>query len=184
MPSNLFEIIAEPLPGVIVLRTPHFADSRGSFLKGFHAELFNDLGLSFQPAEQFFSNSKKGVLRGMHFQVGMAAQKKLVSCPIGRILDVVVDVRPESANFNQAVAIELSGGDPVAILIAKGYAHGFLTLEDNSWVHYLTTSVHSPTHDKGVLWSSIDLIWPIADPFLSDRDSSHPGIGTESYDFS
>jgi dTDP-4-dehydrorhamnose 3,5-epimerase len=179
MANTDFAIEAEPLPGVFLLRTPRFEDARGVFLKGFHAEWFAANGLEFIPTEQFLTKSSANVLRGMHFQVGEHAHLKLVSCPIGRILDVVVDVRVDSPQFNQPIAIELGAANSHALLIGKGYAHGFLTLTNNSWVHYLTTAVHSPVNDKGVLWSSIAFDWPAAAPLVSDRDASHPSIGTE-----
>jgi dTDP-4-dehydrorhamnose 3,5-epimerase len=112
----------------------------------------------------------------MHFQVGEAAQDKLVFCPKGRVLDVVVDVRSSSPHFNQPVAVELSEHNSTALLIRKDYAHGFLALEDDSWMLYFTTTVHCPALDCGVLWSSIAFDWPIQNPVTSERDKCHPAI--------
>lgn len=94
----------------------------------------------------------------------------------GRVLDVVVDIRLGSPYFNQPVSIELSESEPTSLLIAKGYAHGFLALEDESWMLYSTSTVHQPELDRGVLWSSINFNWPIQDPLLSQRDQQHPSI--------
>jgi dTDP-4-dehydrorhamnose 3,5-epimerase/CDP-3, 6-dideoxy-D-glycero-D-glycero-4-hexulose-5-epimerase len=112
----------------------------------------------------------------MHYQVEEAAHLKLVSCPIGRILDVVVDIRPESDQFNHPFAIELNSQQPQALLIDKGYAHGFLTIEDQSLVQYLTSTVHDPLRDQGVHWASIDFDWPVKTPVISKRDSRQPPI--------
>jgi dTDP-4-dehydrorhamnose 3,5-epimerase len=120
----------------------------------------------------------------MHFQVKNSAQQKLVTCPVGKVLDVIVDVRIESPYFNKPISIELGEKEPLAILIGKGYAHGFLSLTDNSFMQYLTSTVHSPAHDKGVLWSSIDFNWPTDSPKISNRDSNHPAIGREICIFS
>ena len=104
-------VISEPLPGVFVLDCPHFPDHRGDFTKLFHSDALLAQGIDFKPAESFLTRSNAGVLRGMHFQVGEAAHDKLVSCIKGKVLDVVVDVRPESNHFNKPLALELSESD-------------------------------------------------------------------------
>lgn len=170
------EILDQPLPGVHVLNCSHYPDQRGDFTKLFHADSLLAQGIAFTPAESFLSRSKVGVLRGMHFQVGNAAYDKLVFCPKGKVLDVVVDVRPDSPHFNQPYAIELEEGKTIALLVGKGYAHGFLSLAEDSWMLYFTSTVHCPHLDRGVLWSSIAIEWPNQQPLLSDRDRTHPSI--------
>jgi dTDP-4-dehydrorhamnose 3,5-epimerase len=176
MASNPFRILEEPLPGVMLIDVPLFSDGRGSFIKPFHSPYLLQLGITFEPVEQFFSTSHQGVLRGMHFQTGEHSHDKLVCCLAGRVLDVVVDVRPGSATFNQPYAVELSAADCKALLIPRGYAHGFLSMEDSSLMSYLTTTVHAPSHDRGVLWSSLDFEWPVENPNVSERDQLHPPI--------
>ncbi len=171
-----FVIIDQPLPGVTLLQCPYHSDHRGDFTKLFHADGLTSLGWPFIPAESFLTRSRAGVIRGMHFQVNEAAHDKLVCCPKGRVLDVVVDICPESAYFNKPVALELSEHSNTALLIAKGYGHGFLALEDESWMLYSTTSVYNPALDRGVLWSSIDFDWPVQQPIISERDGQHPSI--------
>jgi dTDP-4-dehydrorhamnose 3,5-epimerase len=166
----------QPLPGLFVLDCSHFTDHRGDFTKLFHAEALIAQDIAFTPAESFLTRSNDGVLRGMHFQVGEAAHDKLVACIKGRVLDVVVDVRPDSPHFNQPFAIELTDTSNTALLIAKGYAHGFFTLDDDSWMLYSTSTVHCTSLDRGVLWSSIAFDWPSEQPVLSDRDARHPSI--------
>jgi dTDP-4-dehydrorhamnose 3,5-epimerase len=166
----------QPLPGVFVLDCPYFPDHRGEFTKLFHAEALLDQGIAFTPAESFLTRSKAGVLRGMHFQVDEAAHDKLVACIKGRVLDVVVDVHPHSPHFNRPFAIELADTSNTALLIGKGYAHGFLALDDDSWMLYSTTTVHRAPLDRGVLWNSIAFDWPIEQPVLSVRDGQHPSI--------
>jgi dTDP-4-dehydrorhamnose 3,5-epimerase len=170
------QILDQPLPGVYVLDCPHYHDHRGDFTKLFHAEALLAGGIYFTPAESFNNPSKVGGLRGMHFQVGEAAHLKLVACPKGRVLDVVVDVRPESPHFNKPFAMELAEHINTALLIAKGYAHGFMALDDDSWMLYFTSTVHCPALDRGVLWSSIAFDWPNVDPIISGRDAQHPSI--------
>ena len=167
---------SQPLPGVYVLDCPYFPDQRGDFTKLFHIDALSKQGIAFTPAESFITRSKAGVLRGMHFQVGEAAHDKLVTCIKGQVLDVVVDVRPESPHFNKPFAVEISDSSNTALLIGKGYAHGFLTLAADSWMLYFTSTVHCPPLDRGILWSSIAFDWPIVDPTLSDRDAGHPRL--------
>ena len=169
-------IRAQPLPGVFVLDCPYFPDHRGDFTKLFHAEALLDQGIAFTPAESFLTRSNAGVLRGMHFQVGEAEHDKLVACIKGRVLDVVVDVRPESPHFNQPFALELTDSSNTALLIGKGYAHGFFTTEDDSWMLYSTSTIHCTSLDRGVLWNSIAFNWPSEEPVLSERDKRHPSI--------
>jgi hypothetical protein len=177
MTSESFSIEEEPLPGVFVLNTPTTGDNRGNFTKTYHSDIFNSLGIPFRPAEQFTTRSHSGVLRGMHFQSDESAHLKLVSCQIGKILDVVVSIDPCSAYFNKPFAIELGSHSSQALLIGKLYAHGFLALEESSWVHYLTSTVHDPAKDKGVHWASIAFDWPtITTPITSPRDARLPHI--------
>ena len=172
------KMIEEVLPGVALLQCPRYADVRGDFIKLYHSDAMSSLGLPFEPAESFMTRSKAGVIRGMHFQVDKAAHDKLIFCPKGRVLDVVVDVRPKSPQFNKPIALELSEDDNLALLIGKGYAHGFLSIDEDSWMMYATTTVHNPSLDRGVLWSSIDFEWPISAPIVSERDQRHPAIGS------
>lgn len=168
----------QPLPGVFVLDCPHFVDSRGDFTKLFHGETLLAQGIAFIPAESFITRSKRGVLRGMHFQVDIAAHDKLVSCIKGRVLDVIVDVRPDSPHFNKPYSIELSESRHTAVLIGKGYAHGFLSMSEDSWMTYYTSTIHCPALDRGVLWSSLAIDWPCHDPIISERDKQHPDINS------
>ena len=161
---------------MFLLDCPYFPDERGDFTKFFHSEVLLSQEISFTPAESFLTRSKSNVLRGMHFQVGQSAHEKLVTCINGAVLDVVVDIRKDSKTFNQPFSIELSESSNKALLISKGYAHGFLGLSNDSLMLYFTTTVHNPSLDRGVLWNSISFDWPTANPFLSSRDKSHPLI--------
>ena len=166
----------QPLPGVFVLDCPHFPDHRGDFTKLFHVEALLAQGIAFTPAESFLTRSNAGVLRGMHFQVGEAAHDKLVTCIKGRVPDVVSDVRPDRPHLTQPFSIELTDTGNTALLIGKGYAHGFLTFADDSLMLYFTSTVHCPPLDRGTHWSLIAFDWPFVGPTLSDRDASHPRL--------
>ena len=174
----------ELLPGVYLITLPVSKDNRGQFTKTFHPSLFSCLPGNFSIAESYYSVSHQGVIRGMHFQVGSSAHSKLVYCSHGSALDVIVDVRKESPFFNAPISVKLHAEDDKAILVGKGYAHGFLSLADSTIMNYSTTTIYDPCKDMGVLWSSIAFDWPTHQPILSPRDCAHPPITDTSCVFS
>ncbi len=180
---NPFTLIPTGFPGLCVLQPRLFEDQRGTFVKTYHQGLFADLGISFTPREEFYSISHRGVLRGMHFQLPPAAHSKLVYCTRGRVLDVVVDLRRGSPAFQQTFSRELSGAAPELVFIPVGFAHGFLSLEDNSLMYYATDHGHSPQHDAGIAWNSFGFDWPIMQPLLSQRDQKFQGFNDFSSPF-
>ena len=170
------KILAQPLPGVYHLQPPFFPDDRGCFVKTFHAPAFAQVGLSMIPRESFYSRSTAGVLRGMHFQTPPAAHQKLVCCVVGRVLDVLVDLRA-GGGFGRTWSVTLNAEEPTLLWIAPGIAHGFLSLTDQSCVHYTVDREHAPQNDAGVRWDSIDFDWPLPSaPSLSPRDLAHPRL--------
>ncbi len=177
-------IIDEVLPNVFLVSIKSSNDIRGNFIKTYNFEEFKKLNLNFIPKESYISSSFFNVVRGMHYQVEKSAHEKLITCIKGKVLDVIVDVRPFSSNFNKPVSFFLSENEPIAILIGKGYAHGFLSLSKISIMSYMTSTVYCPSYDSGVLWSSIDFEWPIKNPILSQRDKLHPLLGNHKCKFS
>ncbi len=177
----MIEIIQEHECGVKLLKNPFFNDSRGTFCKTFNDQDFLNKGLFFKPKENFYSISNKFVLRGMHFQIANSAQEKLVTCIKGNILDVVVDIRRKSKFFKNVYSFELDEKSGFSVFIPKGFAHGFISLCDDSIANYLVSTVHKPINDKGIKWDSIDFDWPCKNPIVSDRDESHPKISEIYY---
>ena len=170
----MFTKLETGLPGLVVLQPRVFRDQRGEFVKTFHAGLFRQLGLEFEPREEFFSTSAHGVLRGMHFQLPPDAIAKLVYCIKGRLLDVVLDMRRSSPTFGVSFSRELSAVNRELIFVPVGFAHGFLALEDDTTMVYLTSKEFSPACDAGVRWESFGFNWPVAQPVLSERDRKFP----------
>jgi dTDP-4-dehydrorhamnose 3,5-epimerase len=170
------EIIATALAGVHVIRPRVFEDARGSFVKTYQAETLRQAGLAFQPQEEFFSVSRRNVIRGLHVLLPPHAQTRLIYCVAGRVLDVVVDLRKASPTFGRVLTRELSAANREMLFIPEGFAHGFLTLEEASVMVYLASPVHSPAHDTGITWNSIDFEWPVREPVLSDRDRKFPAL--------
>ncbi len=168
--------LLQPLPGVQLLQPQIHVDDRGDFVKTYHEGTFVRLGISFESVEEYFSTSRKGTLRGMHFQLPPHDHAKLVYCIRGRVLDVLVDLRKSSPSYGAVSSVELSGENRLQIYIPNGLAHGFLALEDDSVMVYKTTSVHAPGHDAGIRWDSIGFEWGTASPRLSDRDATFPSL--------
>jgi len=166
-----FHAVETGFPGLLLLQPRIFTDSRGVFVKSFHEGLFRELGIEFIAREEFYSTSARNVLRGMHFQVPPAAHSKLVFCLQGRVLDVLLDMRRSSPRFGQVFSCELDAVKREILFIPTGFAHGFLSLEDNSLMMYKTDVIHSPEHDKGIAWDSFGFNWPLSGPpIMSDRD--------------
>lgn len=166
------EKIDSTLPGCFAVKLGRFQDERGSFVKPFVREKLAALGVDVPIEEAFFSVSHRGVLRGFHFQTPPHDHHKVVFCLAGRILDVIVDLRRGSPTYGRVATFELSAHEPLAVVIPKGMGHAFCSLEDGSLVGYLVSTGHAPQHDGGILWSSVDLKWPIAQPIVSGRDSA------------
>ncbi len=171
------ELISEPLPGVKILRPFVFEDARGNFVKPFHEEQLAKHGIVMKVREEFFSTSAAGVLRGMHFQIPPHEHQKLIYCIIGRVWDVLLDLRRGSSTYGEATGFELSAANRHVVFIPVGFAHGFLSLENNSCLVYKTDAVHAPAHDDGILWSSFGFPWPlVAEPVVSARDAAFSGL--------
>lgn len=170
----MFDVRPLGIAGPLLVERTIARDRRGTFRKLVHAEAFAAAGLRFDFVEQYVSTSETGVLRGMHFQSPPHDHAKLVSVLSGRILDVVLDLRP-GPGFGRAASVELSGEDGRSIYIPSGFAHGFLALAP-ALVLYDVTSVHAPDHDHGVAWDSFGFDWPVTDPILSDRDRGLPAF--------
>lgn len=160
------------LEGIVVLQPNIFQDQRGTFVKTFHSEMFAESGLETNFKESFYSHSKKNVIRGMHFQLPPFEHTKLVYVPYGKIMDVVVDIRKKSATYGKFIAEEISHPNGKSILIPPGFAHGFISLSDNSVVVYATSTIHHPEADSGIRWDSFGYDWGIYEPIISMRDKS------------
>ena len=155
-----------------------FHDDRGCFLKTFNSEIkqiFDDFFL----VEEFFSISKKNVIRGMHFQIPPFDHNKLVTCINGSFLDIVVDIK-KSRDFGKFYEFDMNSKSPSILMIGRGYAHGFLSKEDNSIMSYMVDSEYEPSHDNGIKWNSFQYNWNVSDPIISRRDNNF--IDLNSFD--
>lgn len=169
-------IIETKLQGLYIIKPKIFKDKRGEFVKTFSENNFSNIEKNIKFKEHFFSISNKNVLRGMHFQNPPEDHAKLVFVTRGSILDAVLDIRKKSPTYGKYFSIKLSEKNYKIIYIPRGFAHGFLSLEDKTCVNYLQTSVHSPEHDKGVKYNSFKMDWGIKNPIISERDNGFPSL--------
>ncbi|MGB2759230.1 MAG: dTDP-4-dehydrorhamnose 3,5-epimerase [Maribacter stanieri] len=173
------KITETKLKGCLILEPQIFEDNRGVFFEVFKKkELSNFLGYEIDFVQENKSLSKKGVLRGLHFQKGESAQAKLVSVQKGSVVDVIVDIRPNSESFGEYIKVNLSDVNNRSIFIPKGMAHGFVALDNNVVFTYLCDNYYDSSMESGILYNDSDLAidWGI-DPLkliVSDKDLNLP----------
>ena len=172
------EKIDTPLAGAFLVRPPLFTDARGGFVKTFHRNVFSGFGVAPDWAEEFYSTSAKGVIRGMHFHNPPADHAKYVVCLSGAVRDVIVDLRRASTTYGHHFSAELSAENRLGFYIPSGFAHGFLSLTENSLMLYKTTTVHTPSCDAGIRWDSFGYDWRVSNPIISARDASLPALSS------
>lgn len=171
------KIIETALPGVLIIEPRVFGDSRGFFLETYHADRYRDAGIDLPFVQDNHSRSRKGVLRGLHFQRSRP-QGKLVSVSRGSVYDVTVDIDPHSPTYGKFVGIELNDENLRQFWIPPGYAHGFCVLSDIADFQYKCTDFYEPGDEAGIIWNDQDIgiTWPISDPILSEKDSQLPNL--------
>lgn len=168
------------LQDVLIIEPNIFEDSRGLFFESFNSITWEQQGLPYQFVQDNQSFSSKGVLRGLHFQQGTHAQGKLVRVITGRVLDVAVDLRPESPTFGEWEFYDLDGKTNKMVYIPTGFAHGFLALEDSIF-SYKCTAGYNKESEGGIIWNDpkLKIEWPINQPNVSEKDLVLPSF--ESY---
>lgn len=172
----MFHFDPLPLDGAFLITLPCFKDDRGTFNKTYQQHFFKDAGINFDLKESYFSISKKEVIRGMHFQTPPHQHSKIVFCPSGSILDVMVDLRKSSATYGKFYSHVLSDQNNLAYFIPEGFAHGFKALTEGAMTYYLVASEHSKEHDAGIRFDSFGMDWDCAHPIISERDHSFPAL--------
>ncbi len=169
-------VIRTLLEGLLVLEPKVFKDERGCFVETFHAPRY--LGLGIGPfVQDNWSSSKKGVLRGLHFQQPKP-QGKLVMVTRGAAWDVVVDIRKGSPTFGKHHFVELTQHNARQLWVPPGFAHGFVALEDDTDFLYKCTEIYAPEAEGAILWNDPDLAiaWPLASPLVSAKDAKAPRL--------
>lgn len=167
------------LPGVFEVRLEPKPDERGYFARTWCQQEFAAHGLSSTVAQCNTSfNLKKGTLRGMHYQQAPNAEIKLIRCTKGKIFDVILDLRPQSATFGKWTSFILSSTSQNMIYVPEGCAHGFLTMEDDTEVFYQMSEFHSAESARGVRWNdpAFKIVWPEEVVVISERDRTYPNF--------
>lgn len=176
-------LIDTPFKDLLLVKNSVFEDERGSFFKPFTYELLRSHNVEFKPQEIYYSINRKQVLRGMHFQRPPHDHAKLVWVSQGKILDVVLDLRLNTKTYGKWYTCELDPLSGIALFIPKGFAHGFLSVEDKTIVNYAQTSCYSKEHDSGIFYDSFGFPWPEQNPIVSERDRSFLRFNTFSSEF-
>lgn len=164
------ETIKTTIEGCYIVQPRVFQDHRGKFVKPFHYEDLKKAGIDLEITEEYYSVSRKNVLRGLHFQTPPKSTAKLVTCVKGQIFDAVVDLRKQSNTYGKVFSIELSEENNRLLYIPEGLAHGFCSLDDHSLMLYMCSEMYAPDNDTGIHWKSAGIEWPIKNPVVSDKD--------------
>jgi dTDP-4-dehydrorhamnose 3,5-epimerase len=160
------------LEGVLVLEPEVFSDTRGFFLETYNEKTYAAAGITERFVQDNQSHSNRGVLRGLHYQLG-SPQGKLIRVLQGEVYDVAVDIRPGSASFGKWAAVHLNAAEQKTIWIPRGFAHGFYTLSESADVAYKVTEFYAPGEERTLLWNDPDLAipWPLrGEPIISAKD--------------
>lgn len=166
------EIIETHIKDLLIIKPRVFADPRGYFFESYNEGVFKQNGITAHFVQDNQSLSNAGVLRGLHFQSPPYEQGKLVRVITGAVLDIAVDIRKKSPTYGQHIAIELTEDNKTMFYIPPGFAHGFLTLQDNTIFSYKCTNLYNKASEGTVLWNDTDLQlnWDIENPVLSEKD--------------
>ena len=161
------------IPDLVLVHPRVFDDPRGYFFESFNKNIFKEAGITEEFVQDNQSLSQPGVLRGLHFQIGEFAQSKLVRVIKGAVLDVAVDIRNDSPTYGRHFSIELNERNKLMLYIPVGFAHGFLTLEENTIFSYKCGSVYNKSSEMGIMWNDpkLNIQWGINNPILSERDA-------------
>jgi dTDP-4-dehydrorhamnose 3,5-epimerase len=169
------EIVSAGIPGTWIIKPKIWGDSRGFFLESYRASWLESVGVTVSFVQDNLSRSKKGTLRGLHFQLDKP-QAKLVTVLRGEVIDVMVDVRRGSPTFGEHRSVILSEENRWQLFIPAGFAHGFAVLSEIADFYYKCSEYYSPASERGIAWNDPDLNinWMVDDPLLSEKDTRHP----------
>jgi dTDP-4-dehydrorhamnose 3,5-epimerase len=170
------EIIKTKIEGLLIIKPNVFVDERGYFFESYNKDRFEKMGLVSDYVQDNESKSQKNVLRGLHFQNPPFAQGKLVRVIQGAVMDVAVDIRKDSPTYGQWEAVELTAENKLMYWIPAGFAHGFLTLKDDTIFSYKCTNVYNKQSEGSIKWDDPDIgiKWNVANPILSEKDLIAP----------
>jgi dTDP-4-dehydrorhamnose 3,5-epimerase len=173
-------IVPTPLEGVVIVETDVVDDERGFFMETYHRRRYFEHGITLEFVQDNHSRSRRGTLRGFHYQDMRAPTAKLVRCTHGALLDVALDLRVGSPTFGHTYALELTAANKKQLLVPVGFGHAFQALTEGAEIQYKCSSYYAPETEGVVAWDDpeISFIWPIPDPVLSGRDRAGMRLAT------
>lgn len=179
------EVIKTEIEGLLIIKPKVFGDERGYFFESYNEQSYKLAGIDFNFVQDNISKSKKGTIRGLHYQIGDKAQGKLCKVIYGKVLDVAVDIRFGSPTFGKYFSSELSEENHTQLWIPPGFAHGFSVLSDEAIFAYKCTAVYSKEHERAIIFNDHDLNidWKVDNPIVSKKDLKSPSFKDISKDF-
>jgi len=181
----MFEFKETKIKGVYIIEPKVFGDHRGYFMETYQKEDFDKAGLVYNFVQDNQSKSKRGVLRGLHYQ-RKYPQAKLVRVISGEVFDVAVDLRKDSPTYGQWVGAVLSAENKKMLMIPRGFAHGFMVLSESAEFIYKCDELYHPEDEGGIMWNDpeIGIVWPFdGEPLLSEKDTKHPSLKESKISF-
>jgi dTDP-4-dehydrorhamnose 3,5-epimerase len=173
--------------GLLIIKPSIFTDSRGYFFESFNLVKFKNEGISFNPVQDNESKSSNGVIRGLHYQLNPFPQAKLIRVVLGKIYDVVVDIRKDSETFGKWFGIELNSETKEQLLIPHGFAHGFSVLSETAIIQYKCDNAYNPSFERGINVNDpvLDINWKLGSvtPIISNKDLAQPPFRDAEYNF-
>jgi dTDP-4-dehydrorhamnose 3,5-epimerase len=181
------EVKKTAFEGLVIIVPRIFEDSRGYFYESYNQETYKNAGIPYIFIQDNQSESVKGVIRGLHYQLSPFAQTKLVRVICGTVLDVVVDLRKDSSTFGKWYAIELSDKNKLQLLVPQGFAHGFSVISDRAVLHYKTDNLYNKDSERGIVYNDpmLNIDWETDQDarIVSDRDALLPAFKDAEYNF-
>jgi dTDP-4-dehydrorhamnose 3,5-epimerase len=179
------EVIKTEIDGLLILKPKVFGDERGYFFESYNEETYRNAGIDFCFLQDNISKSKKGTVRGLHYQIGNKTQGKLCKVIYGKVLDVALDIRFGSPTFGKYFSSELSEENHTQLWIPSGFAHGFSVLSEEAIFSYKCTALYSKEHERAILFNdpSLNINWKIDNPIVSGKDLEAPLLKDIQKDF-
>ncbi len=179
------EVIKTEFEGLLIIKPKVFGDERGYFFESYNEQSYKLAGIDFNFVQDNISKSKKGTIRGLHYQIGDKAQGKLCKVIYGKVLDVAVDIRFGSPTFGKYFSSELSEENHTQLWIPPGFAHGFSVLSDEAIFAYKCTAAYSKEHERAIIFNDHDLNinWKVDNPIVSEKDLKASSFKDISKDF-
>jgi dTDP-4-dehydrorhamnose 3,5-epimerase len=181
------KIIETGFKGLIVIKPTIYTDSRGYFFESYNQVAFQNAGISFNPVQDNESKSTKGVIRGLHYQLNPFPQSKLIRVALGKIFDVVLDIRKDSLTFGKWFGIELDSEFKDQLLIPSGFAHGFSVLSETAIIQYKCDNVYNAQYERGINVNDpgLDIYWKLgsAAQVISEKDLAQPLMKDAEFNF-